>query len=40
METIELLRKFDKQYGNVKNKKKKMMGFGTEAPEAIANVRA
>jgi SpoVK/Ycf46/Vps4 family AAA+-type ATPase len=40
METIELLRKFDKQYGNVKNKKKKLMGFGTDAPEAIASVRS
>ena len=39
METIELLRKFDKQYGNAKDKKKKLMGFGTEAPEAVANVR-
>jgi SpoVK/Ycf46/Vps4 family AAA+-type ATPase len=40
METIELLRKFDKQYGNAKDKKKKLMGFGTEAPEAIASVRS
>lgn len=40
METIELLRKFDKQYGNAKDKVKKLMGFGTEAPEAVANVRA
>ena len=39
METIELLRKFDKQYGNAKDKVKKLMGFGTEAPEAVANVR-
>jgi SpoVK/Ycf46/Vps4 family AAA+-type ATPase len=39
METIELLRKFDKQYGNAKDKKKKLMGFGTEAPEAVASVR-
>jgi SpoVK/Ycf46/Vps4 family AAA+-type ATPase len=39
METIELLRKFDKQYGNAKDKKKKLMGFGTDAPEAVANVR-
>jgi len=39
METIELLRKFDKQYGNAKDKIKKLMGFGTEAPEAAANVR-
>jgi SpoVK/Ycf46/Vps4 family AAA+-type ATPase len=39
METIELLRKFDKQYGNAKDKKKKLMGFGTDVPEAVANVR-
>ena len=39
METIELLRKFDKQYGNAKDRKKKLMGFGTETPEAVANVR-
>ena len=39
METIELLRKFDKQYGHAKDKFKKLMGFGTEATEAIANVR-
>ena len=39
MDTIELLRKFDKQYGNAKDKKKKTMGFGTEAAEAVANVR-
>ena len=39
METIELLRKFDKQYGNAKDKKKKLMGFGIETPEAVANVR-
>jgi SpoVK/Ycf46/Vps4 family AAA+-type ATPase len=39
METIDLLRKFDKQYGNAKDKKKKLMGFGTETPEAVANVR-
>jgi SpoVK/Ycf46/Vps4 family AAA+-type ATPase len=39
METIELLRKFDKQYGNAKDKKKKLMGFGTETSEAVANVR-
>ena len=39
METIELLKKFDKQYGNAKDKKKKLMGFGTEASDAVANVR-
>lgn len=39
METIELLRKFDKQYGNAKDKKKKIMGFGTDVPAAVANVR-
>jgi SpoVK/Ycf46/Vps4 family AAA+-type ATPase len=39
METIELLRKFDKQYGNAKDKKKKMMGFGTDVPAAVASVR-
>ena len=39
METIELLRKFDKQYGNAKDKKRKLMGFGTETSEAVANVR-
>ena len=39
METIELLRKFDGQYGKANDKKKKLMGFGTEAPEAVANVR-
>jgi SpoVK/Ycf46/Vps4 family AAA+-type ATPase len=39
METIELLRKFDKQYGNARDKKKKLMGFGTDTPEAVANVR-
>jgi len=39
METIELLRKFDRQYGNATDKKKQLMGFGTEAPEAVANVR-
>jgi len=39
METIELLRKFDKQYGNAKDKKKKTMGFGTDVPEAVASVR-
>jgi SpoVK/Ycf46/Vps4 family AAA+-type ATPase len=39
METIELLKKFDKQYGNAKDKKKKLMGFGTEVPDPVANVR-
>jgi SpoVK/Ycf46/Vps4 family AAA+-type ATPase len=39
METIEMLRKFDKQYGNARDKKKNLMGFGTEAPEAVASVR-
>jgi SpoVK/Ycf46/Vps4 family AAA+-type ATPase len=39
METIELLRKFDRQYGKSTDKKKQLMGFGTEAPESVANVR-
>jgi SpoVK/Ycf46/Vps4 family AAA+-type ATPase len=39
METIELLRKFDREYGNAKEKKRKLMGFGTMAEEAVANVR-
>jgi hypothetical protein len=39
METIELLRKFDREYGNAKEKKRKLMGFGTVAEEAVANVR-
>jgi SpoVK/Ycf46/Vps4 family AAA+-type ATPase len=39
METIDLLRKFDKQYGNAKDKKRNVMGFGTETAEAIASVR-
>jgi SpoVK/Ycf46/Vps4 family AAA+-type ATPase len=39
METIELLRKFNRQYGNATDKKKQLMGFGPEAPEAVANVR-
>ena len=39
METIELLRKFDKQYGNAKDKKKMLIGFGSEAPKEDANVR-
>jgi len=39
METIELLRKFDREYGNAKEKKRKLMGFGTTAEETTANVR-
>jgi SpoVK/Ycf46/Vps4 family AAA+-type ATPase len=39
MDTIELLRKFDREYGNAKDKKRKLMGFGTVAEEAVANVR-
>jgi SpoVK/Ycf46/Vps4 family AAA+-type ATPase len=40
METIELLRKFDKQYGHAKNKKKKHMGFESETPDEVVTVRA
>jgi SpoVK/Ycf46/Vps4 family AAA+-type ATPase len=40
METIELLRKFDKQYGNLRGKKTTAMGFGVKAEEGAANVRA
>jgi len=39
METIEMLRKFDKEYGNVRDKKKTVMGFGSKVEEAVANVR-
>lgn len=39
METIELLRKFDKQYGNVKDRKRTIMGFGVKSEAEVANVR-
>lgn len=39
MESIELLRKFNREYGNAKEKKRKLMGFGTMAEEAVASVR-
>ena len=39
METIELLRKFDREYGNAKEKRRKLMGFGATAEEVTASVR-
>jgi len=39
METIELLRKFDREYGNAREKRRKLMGFGATAEEVTASVR-